>query len=265
MFLSVSSGAPNHALMKHLLLALLLVSFASSSVLADSPDAILKDYRKQATQAMERLNQSLEKTATPMITKLVSSGDTAGAEELTAQLKAKVAGEPVDKPQASAMQLFSLYDEARAKALAPVQKSSIARIDSLLKTAGGPKLETLTELGKVREEIEEGKVSIAAGPLTKPDFRNYFKQYKISKSWGYYLNADFTNKNGMLYLKEDGTLQLDSSNSCSGRWMPTSDPMVLAVELKTEKADSEKTQITIKGREATINRPSGLRYLRPEK
>ncbi|OYW72054.1 MAG: hypothetical protein B7Z37_26015, partial [Verrucomicrobia bacterium 12-59-8] len=145
--------------MKQLLLALLLVSFTSISALADSPEAILKDYRKAATQAVERLNQSLEKAATPIITKLVASGDTAGAEELTAQLKEKLAGESVLKPQASAVQLFSLYDEARAKALAPVQKSSIARIDSQLKTAGGAKLETVTELGKVREEIEAGRVS----------------------------------------------------------------------------------------------------------
>lgn len=145
--------------MKQLLLTLLLVSFTTSSALADSPEAIIKDYRKQAAQAVERLNQSLEQAATPMITKLVSSGDTAGAEELSSQLKAKVAGESVLKPQASAVQLFSLYDEARAKALSPVQKSSIARIDSLLKTAGGAKLETVTELGKVREEIEAGRIS----------------------------------------------------------------------------------------------------------
>jgi len=107
--------------MKHLLLSLLLVSFSSLSVLADSPEAILKDYRKQAQQAVARLNQSLEKTTTPMITKLVSSGDTAGAELLTSQLKFKLAGEAVSAPQASAVQLFLLYDGARAKALAPVQ------------------------------------------------------------------------------------------------------------------------------------------------
>ncbi len=145
--------------MKKLILALLLVSFASLPALADSPEAILKDYRKAAAQAVERLNQSLEKAATPLITKLVSSGDTAGAELLTNQLKAKVAGEPVATPQASAVQLFSLYDGARTKALAPIQKSITARIDSLLKTAGGPKLETVTELNKIRADIEMGKIT----------------------------------------------------------------------------------------------------------
>jgi hypothetical protein len=247
--------------MKHLLLAALLLA---TSALADSPDAILKDYRARVAQAVERLNQSLEKAATPLITKLLASGDTAGAALLTTQLKDKVAGESVPTPQASAEPLFSLYDEARAKALAPVQKSSIVRIESMLKTAGGPKLEILTELGKVREEIEAGKVSQAAALLTKSDFRNYLKQNKISKTWGYYLNADFTNKNGTLQLNTDGTLLLNSSNSSTGTWMPTSDPMVLSFDLKTEQTDSEKTEMIIKGKEATIKRPSGLRYLKPE-
>lgn len=104
MFLSVSSDHSTHVFMKQPLLTLLLVSFASLSALADSPEAILKDYRKQAAQVVERLNQSLEKAATPMITKLVASGDTAGAELLTAQLKIKLSGEIVPEPQASAAQ-----------------------------------------------------------------------------------------------------------------------------------------------------------------
>ncbi len=170
--------------MKQLLFTLLLVSFAATTVsaLADSPEAILKDYRRLAAQALERVNQSLEKAATPLITKLVSSGDTAGAALLTAQLKDKLAGEPVPSPQASAAQLFSLYDDARAKALLPAQKSSVARIDSLLKTAGGAKLETVAELGKVREEVEAGKVS--AVPL---DFAK--KLYKTRWTWGYDVNS----------------------------------------------------------------------------
>lgn len=141
------------------LLPLFLLAVLSTAALADSPEAILKDYRKQAAQALERINQSLEKAATPLITKLVSSGDTDGAELLTAQLKDKLTAEYVPQPQASAASLFAQYDEARAKALAPVQKSCIARIESLLKTAGGAKLETITELSKVRAEIEAGKVT----------------------------------------------------------------------------------------------------------
>lgn len=175
--------------MKHLLLALLLVSFASIAARADSPEAILKDYNKHAAQAMERLNQSLEKAATPLITKLVSSGDTAGAEELTAQLKIKLAGDPVAVPQASAASLFTMYDEARAKALAPLQKASIARIDSLLKMAGGAKIETVAELGKVRAEIEAGKLDAA-----EPSIGKYF----IGRSW-------YTKAKSEYHFNKDGT------------------------------------------------------------
>jgi len=264
MRLRVSSCRPSYVLMKQLLLAaLLLVSFAPSVARADTPEAILKDYRKQASQAVERLNQSLEKAATPMITKLVSSGDTAGAEEFTKNVKAKLADEPVPAPQASAVQLFSLYDEARAKALAPVQKASIARIESLLKTAGGPKLEMVAELGKVREEIEAGKVSQAA-TLTKGDFRSFLKQNKIAKIWGYYFDPDFTKKYGVLFLNDDGTLVLNSGGSSKGTWTPTSDPAVLVVEIKDGDKAVEKTEIIIKGKDVTIKRPTGLRYLKPE-
>ena len=249
--------------MKHLLLVLLLAVTAASA-LADSPEAILKDYRKAAQQAVARLNQSLEKTTTPMITKLVVSGDTAGAEQLTSQMKAKMMGEPVPMPQASAVELFALYDDARAKALAPVSKASIARIESLLKSAGGAKLEIVNELGKVRAEIEAGNVN-EASTFTKADFRKHLKQNKIAKSWGYYYDPSFTRKFGTLLLNEDGTLVLNSGSSLAGTWMPTSDPTVLALEIKdSEKGVLEKTEITFKGNEVIIKRPNGIRYLKPE-
>ncbi len=148
--------------MKHLLLALLLVSF--SSALADTPAKIVEDYRKAAAAAVTKLNETLEQAATPLIAKLVTSGDTSGAEQLAAQLKAKLAGEPVTTPQASATLLFAQYDQARAKALEPAQKAGISRIETMLKPgAGSPKLELVTELGKVRAEIEAGNSATTAG------------------------------------------------------------------------------------------------------
>ena len=190
--------------MKHLLLALLL-AITASSALADTPEAILKDYRKQAQQAVARLNQSLEKTATPLITKLVSSGDTAGAELLTSQLKVKLAGDAVSAPQASAVQLFALYDEARAKALAPLQKSSIARIDSLLKTAGGAKIETIAELGKVRAEIEAGNVS---------------SEFNWKRTWVLHYETKSGPTNGKVVFNADGSAIHTSQigNKAVGTW-----------------------------------------------
>ena len=148
--------------MKHLLLATLLLA-TFSSALADTPAKIAEDYRKASAAALVKVNETLEQAATPLIAKLISSGDTAGAEQLTTQLKAKLAGQPVPTPQASATLLFAQYDQARAKALDPVQKASISRIETMLKPgAGSPKLETVTELGKVRAEIEAGNLAAAA-------------------------------------------------------------------------------------------------------
>lgn len=260
MRLRVSSAASNHAFMKQLLLSLLLVSVTFSSALADSPEAILKDYRKAAAQAVERLNQSLEKSTTPLITKLVSSGDTDGAELLTGQLKDKIAGEPVEKPQASAASLFSLYDEARAKALAPVQKSSISRIDSLLKTAGGAKLETVNDLAKVRGEIESGK--IASGSAASES--GYLGRSGIPKTWGYYLSASYDKKFGTLRLKDNGTLTIEATAPVTGTWRKTNNPTVLAVELSSASNPAERSEIILKGNEATLKRGSGVKYLKAE-
>jgi hypothetical protein len=232
--------------MKHLLVALLLASFSFSSALADSPEAILKDYRKQATQAVERLNQSLEKAATPLITKLVKDGDTTGAERLTKELHAKLAGDTVPAPQASAVQLFSLYDEAYAKALAPVQKSCIARIESLLKTAGGPKLEMVTELGKVREEIEAGKVSNSKFPL----------------KWDYY--ADLKDKPiALMELKANGVCLLtvlSSGKVEEGQWKQGKEKNIISLTANGSTWDME---MNLQDNTATMWRPdSGRRYLK---
>ena len=189
--------------MKHLLAAFFLAAVSPTAALADSPEAILKDYRKQATQALERINQSLEKAATPLITKLVQQGDTASADLLTAQVKDKQAGDAVPSPHASARQLFALYDDARAKALAPVQKSSIARIDSLLKTAGGAKLETVTELSKAREEIEAGKAASANDLPVEWTYRSSPTGPALSK----------------VFFERDGSARMEAGpDSQSGTW-----------------------------------------------
>ena len=235
--------------MKHLLLALLLAIKASA--LADSPEAILKDYRKQADKAVVRLNLSLKNATTPLITKLVASGDTVGAELLTTQLKDKLAGNPVEVPHASAASLFSFYDEARAKALSPVQKASIARIDSLLKTAGGPKLETVAELGKVREMIDGGIVSQAAA--------------SIPLVWDYFTGPDRREKQAEMIFKSNGTLNIvsiDKTRNEQGKWSFTAVPNVLKVTVLNIHQNIEQCEFKIIGNDAEFIRPVGTRYLR---
>ncbi|MDI1314806.1 hypothetical protein [Prosthecobacter sp.] len=227
--------------MKHLLFSLLLVAVASSSALADSPDAILKDYRKQAAQAVERLNQSLEKAGTPLITKLVSSGDTAGAELLTSQLKIKLSGEIVPEPQASAAQLFSFYDQARTKALAPIQKSIIARIDGLLKTAGGPKLETVTELNKIRADIEVGRIT--------PDI-------DWGKVWGVHNEKKDSPLNGTVTFKPDGVaLRITKvGNKHPGTWKSSNKANSIEVKFPDDEwlVTSKQTGVEVRSKSLTF-------------
>jgi hypothetical protein len=225
---------------KYFLVALLL----ASSAFADSPEQIAADYRKQATQAVSRLNQSLEKAATPLITKLVSSGDTDGAALLTAQLKDKLTGEPVPAPHGSAVLLFAQYDQARTKSLKPVQKSSIVRIDSMLKAAGGPKLETVTELGKVRAEIEAGKMVATS---------------TFPSAWTYHKTAESVVM-GDLTLAPEGTWKLvdvTSGQITTGTWKQTSST---TADLNT---GALIWKLDYQGKSGVIARPDiGNRYIK---
>lgn len=144
-------------------LLLTIITLATLPVFAaDTPAAILKDYQSSASAALSKVNDTLEKAAVPLVAALVKSGDTTGAADLQAQLKAKTAGEPVANPQPSATALFKSYDAARLKALEPAQKSAIKRIEYLLTSADGKKMDVVTELGKVRAEIEGGKTFSAS-------------------------------------------------------------------------------------------------------
>ncbi|WP_395752508.1 hypothetical protein [Prosthecobacter sp.] len=233
--------------MKKALLALLLATAAlTSTSFADSPAQIATDYRKQAAQAVERLNQSLEKATTPLITKLVSSGDTDGAKQLTEQLKVKLTGEPVADPQPSAAQLFTMYDEARAKALAPVQKSSIARIDSMLKSAAGSKLETVNELTKVRAEIEAGKVGQRLAPAIVPQL------------WTYHMQPGDNNSLANIELKSNGDFTM--SNTAPGKWKRAKGTDTINITF----ADKTTWIMTLNGDgTAMLDRPdTGRRYMK---
>lgn len=232
-----------------LLAALLLATF--SSALADSPQTIRKDYYKQAAQAVEHLNQTLEKATTPLIAALVKAGDTAGTELLNTQLKAKLAGNPVLIPHASATLLFAQYDQARAKALEPVKKASIARIESLLRAAGGASLDTVTELGKVREEIDGGIVLVAHDTMPM--------------AWDYFTGPARRTKQADWVFKPNGTVSLVSSDKARtnlGKWTFTTDPNVLKVTLNEGSAEEEKCEFKIIGNDAELHRPVGVRYLR---
>lgn len=146
--------------MKRLLLLTLLLTLSHGR--ADTPTQIFSDYRRQAAVAVENLNHVLERNTTALVASLVASGDTTSAEQLAAQLKAKQAGEAVPAPHSSAALLFAQYDQARSKALGPAQKSAISRIEAMLKNRADLKIDTVTELAKIRAEIEAENTSTPA-------------------------------------------------------------------------------------------------------
>lgn len=140
-------------------LALLLLT---ATAFAETADKIAEDYRKAAAAALTRVNETLEKASVPILAELVKSGDTATAEQLREQVKAKAAGDPVAQPLKGVTTLFQSYDAARAKALQPAQKAAITRIEAALASSDGKKIETVTALGELRAEIESGKVELAS-------------------------------------------------------------------------------------------------------
>lgn len=245
--------------MKHLLpLILLLACF--STALADTPAKIAEDYRKASAAALVKVNETLEKATVPLIATLVKAGDTAGAEELQQQLKAKTAGEPVLKPQASAANMFKLYDAARVKALESARNAAVGRIDAMLASSEGSKLEVVKELGKVRAEIEAGKAASAP-----PD---------IPMAWNYYTGIDKSRLVGELLLSADGTLALNTLKpdgtpfmvgnpkrpaGNSGRWERTK-VNILKITL-IPPGDSEEFEMIITGKNAVMKRGVGDRFL----
>lgn len=143
----------------HIALIVAVLTALVSTQAAETPDAIAADYRARATTALEKVNATLEKATVPIIADLVKAGDTTGADEVKAQLKAKQDGEPVAKPHAKAANLFTLYDAAHLRALDPIQQATIRKLDAVLAGADGKKLEVVDAVKTARAEVEAGRIN----------------------------------------------------------------------------------------------------------
>jgi hypothetical protein len=196
--------------MKYFLAALLL----ATSAFADTPAQISADFKKQATAALAKVNDTLEKATVPLIAALLKAGDTQGANALREQLAAKTTGDAVMKPQPSAAALFMSYDAARVKALEPAQNAAVARIDFMLASSEGKKLEVVTELTQVREEIAAGK---AKSPPTMP------------VQWSF-RRTPTAGTDGVCTLNPDGTAEMKGGGGNSGQWKPLKQAGTFSVE-----------------------------------
>lgn len=257
--------------MKSRVFALTLAALAVStlpSLAAPTPAAIIMaDYQAKIRPGLEKLNTTLTKQASAVAAQFISQGDTASAEEVTAQIKQKIAGEPILRPHPSLATLLAQYDGARETVLKPHQAAAVAKIEAALKSSAGKDMALVTELGKVREEIDAGKVaSTTITAVTSP--KAFLKQNKVPKKWGYYVSSKYDKRYGTLYLNEDGTISIDAASPGTGTWQPTSNPSVLMVDIKNTANDAttaaEKTEIVLAGNEATMKRVSGMRYLKAD-
>lgn len=231
--------------MKHLFAALLFAA-ATTAALADSPAIIAAEYRQQCAQAVERLNQTLEQSAAPIAASLLKKGEAEEAQQVTRQVKDKISGEPVRAPHPALGQVFAQYDRARTKAIAALQKASIARIDALLQTPAGARLDTLEALGKLRAEID-ADTPVSAEPLPP--------------RWTYHRNASSPSM-GELIFHPDGTWALIDADAKSrygtqtGTWVQTGkDTLDLSYKGATWK-------MTYNSKTGSIDRPDiGKRYI----
>jgi len=215
------------------------------SLRADTPAAIAADYRAKAKTALERVNTTLEKATVPIIAELVKAGDTMGADEVKAQLKAKQDGEPVAKPHAKAANLFVLYDAARLRALEPIQQATIRKLDAVLAGADGKKLEVVDAVKTVRAEIEAGKVE-DFGPTGIP------------VEWTYHQTPD-SKSDAQIKLKPDGVFEIDDGQGVqTGSWKCNKKGSMLTINLA-----QNTWSVTVKDGLGVIQREVGTRYMRP--
>lgn len=224
-------------------LALILAALVTVTALAETPAQIAADYRAKAEQATERLNKTLDTEAAKISATLLALGDAAAVEALAEQVKAKQAGEAVTTPVPQAVQLFTAYDAARVKALAPVQQASLRRIEALLASSEGQKTEIVAELSSLRASVTKGLMPMP-----------------IVVKWSYHSSFDDP-AIATMEIRPDGTWELfilAKKVKEVGAWKRTDKTNAILLSY-----GGASWEMVINGRKASMNRPdSGVRYLK---
>jgi hypothetical protein len=224
------------------LATLLLAALTAASFAADTPEDIAKDYREKSAAAVKRVNETLEKAAVPIAADLVKKGDTVGAETVQTQIKDLMAGEIVMTPHAGIVPLTASYSKARLAALEPVQKSTISRIEALLASGDGKKMEVVSALAKVREEVEAGRTVGADS---------------IPVDWVYLQSPD-GRPDADIRLKPNGVFEIDDGGGVqTGTWKQRRKGLEIELGKNVWK-------VTIADGLGTIEREVGTRYMRPK-
>lgn len=246
--------------------AVILFIFVTTIARGESPDEILTDYRTKAGKACEKLNETLRREGEAAVKHLIALNLTKEATTAAEQVEAKIANQAVPTPHPELKQLFAQFESARESALKPIRSASVQRLDALLKTSSANGMANLVRIAECKAQIESGAgVLTSSSPNTaQTPPRNYLQQNKIPKVWGYYLSADAEKRYGTFTLNNDGTILINAASPGSGTWVPTKDATVLLLDIKNAAGVPEKTELRITGKEATMKRVSGMRYLKAD-
>lgn len=211
-----------------------------------SAAAILDAFRQESERVLKPLNGTLEKQAVAIAAQLIRQGDTEGANLVSVQVKAKLAGEEVPNPHASVALLFQQYQEARARALKPVQERSLSQLDSALKQVSSLSKESIPEFSRARQEIESGKLPPKLGDREFPEI------------WTWHLREN-VGPSGTIRFKKDGTLEQQISGRAQpshGTWRKTGESGVYQLELA-----GETCPMRVEGDKAVVEMSFGTRFL----
>lgn len=119
----------------------------------------------------------------------------------------------------------------------------LARLDSLLKVAGGPKLDDLEALTKARAEIEAGKI---------------IDPKAIPVEWTYHQTAE-SKPDATIKLNPNGVFEIDDGGGVkTGSWKAGKKPGLLTILF-----NNNTWNVTVKDGLGTIQRDVGTRYMRP--
>ena len=222
---------------------LIFAVIATSAIAQTTPATIRADFDEKSAPITKKFNDTLMKQGTVIAAELVSKGDTSGAAVVSDQLAKKTTTGFVGQPHASLATLWTQYDLAYQKALKPIQDASIAKIEAALKTSAGRDLATIKELGKLRAEIEAGRLLPMADP-------------KMPKTWSYHVSPD-ARETAWFRLQPEGVLEWHDSNAIKrGTWTPKPNGVLIDFE-------KEHWDVTMTGKTATIEgRSVGTRYLK---
>jgi len=226
---------------------LALVAMLSTTQAADTPAAILADYRKAADTALVRVNATLDTEAAKVSKTLLALNDPAAVQSLADQVQAKRAGEPVAQPVPQASALFAAYDRARLAALAPVQQTTLRRIKAVLASSDGQKTEIVAELAKLKTDVQAGKIADHSAP---------------APNWTFHRTRSGAAEGSVVFgPKGDVTFISKVGNKTAGTWKRTKDDTIVA-QFQT---DEWKIDFRKSGTEVRTATSQDICYLQPAK